>query len=124
MKILHHKFVLPAPRFVRAHVSDTILGQRISSYPTLLMNFNHRGYNPDGIQTGRFSGACWSSAPSCAQTAAGGRRNSVPRLPLIAEVGGSFRQIVAAYGTRRIPGLESKSSWTATDSMIPRDKLV
>ncbi|MBS1603594.1 MAG: hypothetical protein JST42_13070, partial [Bacteroidetes bacterium] len=43
---------------------------------------------------------------------------------LIADVGVHFRQILAAYGTGKTPGFESKSSWKATCVVIPGAKRV
>jgi hypothetical protein len=41
---------------------------------------------------------------------------------LLALVDGSFRQLLAAYGTGRTAGFEGKSSWTYTCSVIPGQK--
>jgi hypothetical protein len=41
---------------------------------------------------------------------------------LIADVGGTFRQILAAYETGRTEGFEGKSSWKATYSVVSGDQ--
>lgn len=128
-----------------------------------VMSFNHSGYDPDGIQTGRFSGgllgfatfvhvdSSWQLEKFQPAIAAYGAFSQAPKpLPieigerqygfvidhvnggaggpfwkdtyLIADVGGAFRQILAAYGTGRTVGFNGKSSWTATYAVIPDDK--
>jgi hypothetical protein len=124
-----------------------------------VMSFNHSSYDPDGIQTGRFSGGLlgfatfvymdgnWHLARFQPAIAAYGAFSQAPKPQpleiakgrygfvidhmnggpggpfwqdtyLIADVGGAFRQILAAYGTARTAGFEGKSSWTATYAVI------
>jgi hypothetical protein len=130
-----------------------------------VMSFNHSGYDPDGIQTGRFSGgllgfaifvhgdSSWQLEKFQPAIAAYGAFSQAPKPQLlkigegqygfvidhvnggaggpfwqntylIADVGGAFRQILAAYGTGRTAGFDGKSSWTATYAVIPSHKRV
>ncbi len=128
-----------------------------------VMSFNHSSYDPDGFQTGRFSGGLlgfatfthvdngWqlqifqpaigaygaffqSPKPQPVQIGEGqygfwiNHENGGPGGPfwqdtyLIAETGGFFREILAAYGTGRTIGFEGKSSWTHTSYVVSGEK--
>ena len=128
-----------------------------------VISFNHSGYDPDGFQTGRFSGGLlgfaafvhmdsrWQLEKFQPAIAAYGAFSQAPKPQpleigegqygfvidhvnggaggpfwrntyLIADVYGTFRQILAAYGTGKTAGFDGKSSWTSTYAVIPRGK--
>lgn len=130
-----------------------------------VMSFNHSGYDPDGIQTGRYSGGLlgfatfmhvdrnWRLEMFQPAIAAYGAFSQAPKPKLlkigegqygfvidhmnggaggpfwqstylIADVGGAFRQILAADGTGRTTGFDGKSSWTSTYAVMPGNKQV
>jgi hypothetical protein len=157
--------LFPDPAGVATRLLNVFTYTDSSGREVKVMSFNHSGYDPDGMQTGRYSGGLlgfatfvhvdrsWRLEKFQPAIAAYGSFSQAPKsrpleigegqygfvidhvnggpggpfwqnIYLIADLDGTFQQILAAYGTGRTTGFDGKSSWTATYAGMPNDKRV